>query len=724
MKQPFKAIKGKNTFHYGAKLEPNVAQKKIAKLAFLNIKDKLPSKIKNKINERYRKEGHYINTVRYYPYPILAYDGSANKIKELINWGHTYSNIIRKITSEYHNSKKNICRLFLYHSIIKFLPSHLIRLINNYQTTDDLAGVHLGDDNTIRARTIEWNLGAVGGLDEGFLVSNKVAEKWVPNRKNEEDLRPIERDPAESVRDALHWAYESFCLANRIRPVAKPLIAYIEHDDIYGSTVSISQRLSDLGENIYLCFHHELSYKNGRLRTLSGRPVDLVYMDCHLEDLQEGHPVLEASTNNVVAMDCSPFAHLILRSKVIIALLCDPEFVKFLGLDNNEIKMLEQHIVPTCIWRRKTFREGYFFSSAATHALLKDPRFKSMPLPFNKSKTSKEKLDEVVVKIALGSVYGGSAVSVIKRKADRYNTRDAAKLALELIRTLAINYTTIDFSKSYESIKLHFKGKLKELILLALSRRLSNTYTKGYNKVDPFRGEVEKSWEIIITKYLNNDPNKFSSDEFLKTLKKPLQIYFNIDLTDSKSKNNYLLEKFENEIRKSSYESKKVLREEKIIHQLLLRLGQIIANFQYGQLCFGKKLGALINDIKNSINYNKKTGYSELTSNVMDIVENFFIRNFGIIIPETERNQLLSILLEPYIVKQLRSVNPITIQPYLHPESLSGESGFFIMNRIHILFTKNGRRAFISGTQVFSQKDSKPDNNSKMTGSLWIKNKE
>lgn len=707
--RPFKAIKGKNKLNYGAKLEPTVAQKELAKRAVLNVKDKLPSRVKNKINERYRKEGHYINTVRYYPYPILAYDGSANKIKELINWGHTYSNIIRKITSAYHNSKKNICRLFLYHSIIKFLPSHLIRLINNYKTIDDLAGAHLGDDN-VRSRTIEWNLGAVGGLDEGFLVSNKVAEKWVPNSENEKDLRPVERDPVESVRDALHWAYESFCLANNIRPVAKPLIAYIEHDDIYGSTVSISERLSDLGENIYFCFHHELSYKNSRLRTLSGRPVDLVYMDCHLEDLQEGHPVLEASTNNVVAMDCSPFAHLILRSKVIIALLCDPEFVKFLGLDNNEIKMLERHIVPTCIWRRKTFREGYFFSSAATHALLKDPRFKSMPLPFNKSKPSKEKLDKIVVKIALGSVYGGSAVSVIKRKEKRYNSRDAAKLALELIRTLAINYTTIDFSKKYESIKLHFKGKLKELILLSLSRRLSNTYTKGYNKVDPF-------WSEVV-------PNKFSSDEFLKTLKKTLQIYFNIDLNDSKSKNNYLLEKFENEIRKSIYESKNFAREEKIVHQLLLKLGQIIANFQYRQMCFGKKSGDLINDIKNSINYNKKTGYSELTSNVMDIVENFFIRNFGIIIPETERNQLLSILLEPYMVKQFKSVNPIIIQPYLHPESLSGESGFFIMNRIHILFTKNGRRSFISGTQVFSQKDSKPDNHSKMTGSLWIRNKE
>ena len=724
MEQPFKAIRGKNTFHYGAKLEPTVAQKELAKQAVLNVKDKLPSRVKNKINERYKKEGHYINTVRYYPYPILAYDGSADKIKELINWGHTYSNIIRKITSEYHNSKKNICRFFLYHSIIKFLPSHLIRLIDNYQTIDDLAGAHLGDDNT-RARSIEWNLGAVGGLDEGFLVSNEVAKTWIPSSENEKDLRPIERDPVESIRDALHWAYESFCLANNIRPVAKPLVAYIEHDDIYGSTVSISQRLSDLGENIYLCFHHELSYKKGRLRTLSGYPVDLVYMDCHLEDLQEGHPILEASINNVVAMDCSPFAHLILRSKVIIALLCDPEFVKFLGLDNNEIKMLERHIVPTCIWRRKTFREGYFFSSAATHALLKDPGFKFMPFPFNKSKISKAKLDEIVVKIALGSVYGGSAVSVInKRKGALYNTRDAAKLALELIRTLAINYTTIDFSKKYESIKLHFKGKLKELILLALSRRLSDAYTKGYNNVDPFWGKVEKSWEIIITKYLNNDPNKFSSDEFFKTFKKPLQIYFNIDLNDTKSKNNYLLEKFEDEIRKSIYESKKFSREEKIIHQLLLRLGQIIANFQYKQLYFGKKLGALINDIKNGINHNKKIGYSELTSNVMDIIENFFISNFGIIIPETERNQLLSILLEPYIVKQLRSVNPIIIQPYLHPESLSGESEFFIMNRIHILFTKNGRRSFISGTQIFSQKDSKPDNHSKMTGSLWIRNKE
>lgn len=97
MKQPFKAIKGKNTFHYGVKLEPTVAQKELAKQAVLNVKDKLPSRVKNKINERYRKEGHYINTVRYYPYPILAYDGSANKIKELIDWGHTYSNIIRKI---------------------------------------------------------------------------------------------------------------------------------------------------------------------------------------------------------------------------------------------------------------------------------------------------------------------------------------------------------------------------------------------------------------------------------------------------------------------------------------------------------------------------------------------------------------------------------------------------------------------------------------------------
>ena len=715
----FRAIKDQRTFNRAPKLKPTEVQKELAEQAVTRVQERLPFRVINRLKERHQHEGHYINMVRYYPFPILAYDGSADSIKDLINWGHTYAAIMRKIASAYRSLGQNDLRRFLHVSLMKFFPPHLLRLIENYRTTDALAGAHLGDDN-LRGRSVEWNLGAVGGLDEGYLVAEEVARTWIPDQETENDIRPVEGDPVEAVRDALRWAYESHCLGNHIRPAPSPFIASVEHDDIYGSTVSICERLREIGEDAYLCFARELSFQNGRLLTASGRPVDLIYMDCHLEDFPEGHPVLEAANENAVAMDCSPFAHLVLRSKVILALLCSPAFLKVLDLDQHERSMLERHLMPSFLWRRKTFMEGKLRFSPAVNALLADRRLGHNPFPIKDPDSAGENGDEIVVKIAIGSVYGGSAVSVVEQKGEGYKTRDAANLISDLVNTLASKYTSLEASRILESVKTPLKAKIKELVLLSLSRRLSYADKENKSAGDPFWNEVETSWEALLFASSRDGPETISPDDFFKTLKKPLRIAFNIDLAAEKSASNSLWRKLEKETTKALGKAGNPQKRKNALAQLLLSLGQVLATIQFQRQGGGKIYGALMDHIKSVVKPKEKMTYAKLARRVMDVIERFFEKDLGTPLPEGERRQVLSILLEPFIIKQRRSVNPVILQPYVIPESLYGESGLHIMNRVHILFTKTGTRAFISGAQAFFLKDSRPDNRYKMTGSLWI----
>ena len=719
----FRAVKDQRSFNRAPKLKPTEVQKELAEQAVIKTQDKLPPRVINKLKERHQHEGHYINTIRYYPFPILAYDGSADSIKELINWGHTYAAIMKKIASAYRSSRQNDLRRFLHVSLMKFFPPHLLGLIENYRTTDDLAGAHLGDDN-LGGRSVEWNLGAVGGLDEGYLVAEEVAGTWEPEQVTENDIRPVESDPVEAVRDALRWAYESHCMENHIRPSPNPFIASVEHDDIYGSTVSICERLRETGEDVYLCFTGELSFQNGRLLTASGRPVDLVYMDCHLEDFPEGHPILEAADENAVALDCSPFAHLVLRSKVILALLCSPAFLKVLALNQHERGMLERHLMPSFLWRRKTFTEGRLRFSSAVNALLADRRLGNNPFPIKDPDPAGVKRDEIVVKVAIGSVYGGSAVSVVEQKGEGYKTRDAANLISDLVNTLASKYTPLEASRILESVKTPLKAKIKELILLSLSRRLSDA--AGKNKgakgaEDPFWNEVETLWEALLSASSEDSSGTISPDVFFETLRRPLRILFDIDLDSEKSANNSLWSKLEKETTKALSKAGNPHKRKHALAQLLLSLGHILATIQFQRQGGGKIFGALMDRIKSVAKSKEKMSYSKLAQRVMDVIEKFFEKDLGTPMPEGERRQILSILLEPFIIKQRRSVNPIILQRYVIPPSLHGESALHIMNRVHILFTKTGTRAFISGAQAFFLKDSMPDNRYKMTGSLWVR---
>jgi hypothetical protein len=295
---PFQAIKDGRTYDRAPLLKPTGSQRKMAERAFLRARDRLPINVRDRLEKRKENEGHYINTVRYYPFPILAYGGSSDSIEELIRWGHTYATILIKIASAYRNPGNGAIRRFLYLSLTRYLSPHLLELIVNYRTVDDLAGAHLGDDN-LKGWSVEWNLGSVGGLDEGFCTAKEIA-KTAKLPEEPGGLNPVERDPVESIRDAIHWAYKSFCLGNQIPAVPRPYIACIEHDDLYGSTVSICERLKEIGEDVHLCFHQELSFRDGKLVTSSNRGVDLAYMDCHLEDLPHRHPLIKAASENAV----------------------------------------------------------------------------------------------------------------------------------------------------------------------------------------------------------------------------------------------------------------------------------------------------------------------------------------------------------------------------------------------------------------------------------------
>ena len=363
LKYVFRAMKDSRTFRDAPKLVPSHGQQNLAEGAFLRVREKLPTEVVKKLVKRFNVDGHYINTVRYYPFPIIVNEGSKDFIHDLIAWGKAYASIVKKVAEAYRKPDKSYCRRFLYVSLIRYFPPHLLHLLESYRTLDDLAGAHLGDDN-IGGKSVEWNLGAVGGLDEGFLAAAEIARsRETTNGKIDKVVGPVEHDAVETIRDALHWAYESFCSANHIQPGRKPRIAYVEYDDIYGSTVSICERMRELGENISLYFTHELTFRDGKLLTASGQPIDLVFMDCHLEDLHPRHPVLEAAGANRVALDCSPFAHLVLRSKAIFALLSSPPFLKHLGLDEHERRMLQRHLAATYLWRRKTFKNGELSAS-------------------------------------------------------------------------------------------------------------------------------------------------------------------------------------------------------------------------------------------------------------------------------------------------------------------------------------------------------------------------
>ena len=720
MEGVFRAAKDKRTFRHAPKLEPSAVQQNLAGGVYKRVRERLPPKIVKKLEERFRNEGHYINTVRYYPFPIFADKKSENLIKDLVDWGHTYAAILKKVTAAYRQPGNRYCRRFLHLSLIRYLPPHLLYLIENYRTVDDLAGAHLGDDN-MGGKSIEWNLGAVGGLDEGYLVAQEVARSRTNNFDDvDTPFMPVEHDAVGTIREALHWAYESFCHANDIQPSEEPFIACVEYDDIYGSTVSICERLEQLGEKISLCFAHELIYRDDRLFTSFGQPIDIVYMDCHLEDLPPGHPLLEAIWANRVAIDGSPFARLVLRSKVILALLCSPVFLKHLDLDDHERDMLGRHLIPTYLWRRKTFRNRRIPFSVVFQTLLSDQNLDPAWFPLQESKGPNGEEEEFVVKIAIGSVYGGSAVSVVTKKEERYQTKDAAHLISSLIRSLAAENTSIKGERLHNALKAPLKNKMKDLTLRAASRRLMSEGEESCHVKDPFWQEVEEIWQNLLRGFSRENYNTVSPDEFMRALRIPLRVYFNIDLAIAKSTCRHMWSRLEKDIQKTLLVPRERLKTTRALERCLMTLGQALASIRFEEQIGPKIFGHLMADLRTTVKPQEEVTYKQLITRVMHIVDSFFEKRFGISLPANERGRLLSVLLTPFVQEQLISVNPVVLQRYLLSDVLGGESGLHITNRIHLLFTKNGPQVSISGTQVFFLKESKPDNRYKMTGSLWV----
>lgn len=714
----FQALKDERTFDYAPKLAPSSVQQKLAEETFKRVRAFLPAKTAQKLEARYRAEGHYINTVRYYPFPILLDEGAKNFVDDLVKWGHTYATILRKVVAAYRKPGPSNCRRFFNISLVRYFPAHLLKLIHTYRTFDELAGAHLGDDN-LGGKSVEWNLGAVGGLDEGNLVAQEVKRtRDKTNNDTHSTLRPIERDPAGAILEALYWAYESFCTANDLHPSPKPFIAYTEYDDIYGSTVSICERLTALGENIHLCFGQEFSYRNDKLYTASGHPIDLVFMDCHLEDFPEGHPLIEAAAANKVALDCSPFAHLVLRSKVILALLSSPAFSEHLGLTPEGREMVEKHLIPTYLWRRKTFHNQALLFSLAARALISHQEESLTMLPFEAGHRINEKKEELVVKAAIGSVYGGSSVSVVIRNGARYQTKEAAQLVLSLISRLAAHHTSLEGAGIQKALKSHFKNKVKDLVFMAASGRLLPDGDEGEG---PFWKEVERIWRHLLTPLSRGGSLPCSLDEFIEPLREPLKTHFNLDLKRVKSTYPDLWGRLKNDIQKTldrPYGSQKTAT---VIERWSLRLSQMLAPILFQQRIGPRTFGKFMVDLKDTVTPKEPIIYRELVARVMALMESFFEKHFGVSLPASAKEQVSAILLAPYIRKQWRSVNPIVLQHYFPPDRLVGESGLHVSNRIHILFTRDGPRVYLSGTQVFFLKDGKPDNRYKMTGSLWVK---
>ncbi|MDY6971733.1 MAG: hypothetical protein SV775_05330, partial [Thermodesulfobacteriota bacterium] len=718
----FRAAKDKRTFRHAPKLEPSAVQQNLAGKVYKRIRQRLPPRIVKRLEERFRNEGHYINTVSYYPFPILADKKSKNLIKDLVDWGHTYAAILKKVASAYRQPGNRYCRRFLHHALIKYIPPHLLHLIEGYRTIDDLAGAHLGDDN-MQGKSIEWNLGAVGGLDEGYLVAQEVAQSLAADFDYAgTPFLPVERDAVGAIREALHWAYESFCLANGILPTQEPFIACVEYDDIYGSTVSICDRLEQRGEKISLCFGHELVYRDDRLFTPLGQPIDILYMDCHFEDLSPGHPILEAIGANKVAVDGSPFARLVLRSKVILALLCSPVFLRHLDLDNYERDMLGHHLMPTYLWRRKTFKDRRKPFSVVFQSLLSDQNMDTTWFPLKKSRAlnGENKEEKFVVKIGIGSVYGGSAVSVVLQEKGKYQTKDAAYLISRLIRNLAAENASIRGKRLHNILKAPLKNEIKDLALRAASRRLATDGEENCHAKDPFWQEVEEIWRNLLSDFSTKDCHAISPDEFVRALIMPLSVYFDIDLAKAKSTCRHMWSRLEKDIQKILLVPPEALKTTRALERCLMTLGQTLASIRFQEQVGPKIFGHLMADLKNVVSPQEQVTYRQLISRVMHIVDSFFEKRFGISLPAKVRGRLLSILLTPFIQEQLISVNPIVLQHYLPSDVLEGESGLHITNRIHVLFTRDGPQVSIAGTQVFFLKELKPDNRYKMTASLWV----
>ena len=324
-----------------------------------------------------------------------------------------------------------------------------------------------------------------------------------------------------------------------------------------------------------------------------------------------------------------------------------------------------------------------------------------------------------MIKIAIGSVYGGSGVSVVGKKGGKYQTKEAVHLISHLVRRLAAEHTTIEGAQLHDALKAPLRDNLKSLALRAASRRLLGETERSYLN-DPFWKEVGRAWEDLLLPLASENPRSVSPNDCLEALSRPLFKHFQLDLTSVQTAHPHLWSKLEKDIQKTVAGPVDIPSAAKALDRWCLLLGQILASVYFRQQGGSKAFGELLADAKNAVSSKEQITHTQLASRIMPIIDSFLRNHFGGSLPAKEKEHLQSILLAPYIEKQLFSVNPVILQYYTPHDSLLGESELHLSNRIHILFTRTGPRVFASGTQVFFLKDGKPENRYKMTGSLWV----
>lgn len=338
----------------------------------------LPAALEKRLTLRKEMTNGVINCIKFYPSPIPIPIATH---KALLEWGNLFATLLERITHCFYNCPESRTKAFLTDTIICFLPSWQNKLLHTYHTADPLAGAHICDDN-LSEKSIEWNFGAGGGLEEGDGVA-----RYLESQKKIIAGQSIQGDSIKAVYQSLMQAYLSHCSVNQIAVNHTPVVAYVEHDDIYYSSVRTVRKLSDMGMNIQYAFHHCLKFDGKRLRLPDHPPIDLIYLDCHIEDLAPQHPVIQALMSNSIALDASVFGRLVLRSKAILAMLFDPEIQDELKISYEHRELILKHLAHTRL-----------FLDVNQH-------------PEILSSTSKS-----VVKIGFGNVFGGKEVKVLSNK--------------------------------------------------------------------------------------------------------------------------------------------------------------------------------------------------------------------------------------------------------------------------------------------------------------------
>jgi len=700
----FQIPEGERPFPTAPRLPVRRAEQILGEQAFHRAEAFLPEKVKKKLADRSSVEGHLINSVRYFPHPIVPQDGDPECLQPLLHWGMTYASILSKVARAYRNRVPEAVR-FLDRSIIRFLPAHLRGLPESYKTLDDLAGTHAGDD-FLAGRSVEWNLGAVGGLDEGYRTALELEKIRTRKAASDSGTHFVEKDPLPAIRSALHWAYESFAAANSLEPLKTPAIGFLEHDDLYGSTVSVCERLRECGEKAELCFHHELACENGRLVTSTNRPLDLVYMDFHFEDLLEGHPLLEAVRENRVALECSPFAHLVLRSKALCALLCMPSFQRAVQLNAEEIESIKTNLMPTYLWRQKAFDGFGTLCGDALSTLEAQCGLKK----FFKGTHTASPIDNtgISVKSTVGVTYGGTGVANILEE-NGYDARDAGRLVRDTVSRISSTSTTLQGKVVLANAKNRLKPVLNELVLETIKETLKDLLWE----------DLLRAWGLEIEKAgLEKRPleprnlmalvHQAGSGHPLP----PLQEVFEKDPS--------LATRLEKVVQRLTAAIRNGKMEKEALETGLRKTLDLLAGAVFRDSFFQERYRHTLRDLHAHISLKESTTLPELLAGITSALNIFVTGTLGRPMPKSRGSLLEEALQEPYRAFQLRAVNPLVLQPFRPPEALGGFNGLHVSTRTHILFTRGSPSLFFSGAQLFYLKGGKPDNRTKMTGSFWV----